>query len=74
MSDTPGTVSRILWHFTGGPRWDVVKNCQEPNPKPYDEAYKAFLSILRSKQLRVGQYHEVVKVVVPKLQEYDAKK
>jgi hypothetical protein len=26
MQLTPGTVSRILWHFTGGPAWNSEKN------------------------------------------------
>ena len=74
MADTPGTVSRILWHFTGRPKWNAAENRQENIPKPANEAYEAFLSILRSKQLRIGQYREVVKVRVPKLQKYNREK
>jgi hypothetical protein len=74
VEQPPGTVSRILWHFTGGPRWNKVKNRQEGRPKPASEAYEALLSILTSKELRLGQYREVVKVLVPKLRRYNAKK
>ena len=70
----PGTVSRILWHFTGGPKWDHTKNRQERRPKPASEAYEALLAILRSKQLHLGQYREVVRVRVPKLRRYNARK
>jgi len=74
VEQPPGTVSRILWHFTGGPGWNKVKNRQESRPKPASEAYEALLSILTSKELRLGQYREVVKVLVPKLRRYNAKK
>lgn len=43
MNARPGTVSRILWHFTGGP----------PESKKTDEeAYRALKSILETKSLR----------------------
>jgi hypothetical protein len=70
MGQAPGTVSRILWHFTGGPSWNSAENRQATRPKPREEAYKAFLSILRSRELRLGQYREVVKVDLPKLKSY----
>jgi len=62
----PGTVSKILWHFTGGPRWNTDKNRQESRSKPSAEAYEILLSILRSKLLWLGQYREVVTARVPK--------
>jgi hypothetical protein len=65
MQPTPGTVSKILWHFTGGPLWNCEKNCQESRPKPAQQAYEILVSILRSRQLRTGRYREVVKVLVP---------
>jgi hypothetical protein len=34
MPSSPGTVSKILWHFTGGPRWNEVEKRQEATPKP----------------------------------------
>jgi hypothetical protein len=67
LTSPPGTVSKILWHFTGGPKWNAKKNCQEQRPKPSTEAYVALLSILESRQLRLGAYREVVKVQVPDL-------
>jgi hypothetical protein len=68
---TPGTVSKILWHFTGGPPWDAERNCQATTPKADSSAYQAVLSILSSRQLRVGAYKEVVKVLVPKVRKYN---
>jgi Putative abortive phage resistance protein AbiGi, antitoxin len=65
VEQPPGTVSKILWHFTGGPKWNSAKNRQGKLPRPASEAYTALLSILKSKQLRLGQYQEVVKVEVP---------
>jgi len=66
MGQPPGTVSRILWHFTGGPAWNSIENCQGSKPKPREEAYKALLSILESKELHLGQYRELVKVDLAK--------
>ena len=55
----PGTVSKIHWHFTGGPRWDMRKQCQHKSPKKAILAYEAL--VFQSKTLRLGQYHELVK-------------
>lgn len=74
VEQPPGTVSKILWHFTGGPRWNSAKSRQESRPKPAGEAYAALLSILRSKELRLGNYREIVKVTVPKAHCHDTKK
>ena len=71
MTQAPGTVSKILWHFTGGPRWSTTRNRQERRRKPESDAYEALLSILRTKELRLGQYREVVKVKVPKQRQLD---
>ncbi|MFI5113892.1 MAG: abortive infection system antitoxin AbiGi family protein [Terriglobales bacterium] len=73
MKQPPGTVSKILWHFTGGPAWNSTERRQAAKPKPAEEAYQALLSILRSKELRLGGYREVVKVHVPKLRRYSKK-
>jgi len=73
MRQAPGTVSRILWHFTGGPKWNTSKDCQEKRPKLAEDAYHALLSIIRSKQLSLGGYREVVKVHLPKLRRYNKK-
>ena len=50
------------------------KKKQESKPKPADAAYRAVLSILKSKELRIGQYHEVVKIRVPELRRYNEKR
>jgi hypothetical protein len=65
MPISPGTVSKILWHFTGGPHWLDTENRQADDPKPEEEAFAALVSILQSKELRVGRYKEVIKVDGP---------
>ena len=62
---SPGTVSKILWHFTGGPIWNVKEKRQSKKPKPATKAYKNLKSILRTRELRLGTYKEVVKVILP---------
>jgi len=61
----PGTVSKILWHFTGGPSWNEKERKQSTSPKPAAEAYKSLRSILQSQELRLGAYTEIVRVVIP---------
>lgn len=73
MASRPGTVSKILWHFTGGPLWNDVTNKQLTELKPAIKGYDALKAILASKELRVGQYHEIVKVIVPEKRHYDVK-
>src|SRR4051794_27934893 len=73
MPSSPGTVSKILWHFTGGPRWNNETNHQEDEPKPIEESYSALIGILKSRELRIGQYKEVVNVIVPRLRIRDPK-
>ncbi len=62
----PGTVSNILWHFTGGPKWDDVKKKQLTIKKPDIEAFNNLKSILKTKELRLGSYKEIIKYVIPK--------
>lgn len=71
VAQAPGTVSKILWHFTGGPRWNSEKNCQQRKPKSAADAYEALLSILRTGELKLGDYREVVRVQIPKLRQWD---
>ena len=71
MTTRPGTVSKILWHFTGGPMWDDVNNRQLTELKPAAKGYDALKAILKTQQLRVGRYHEVVRVIVPEKRVYD---
>jgi hypothetical protein len=70
----PGTVSKILWHFTGGPKWNSRTECQSPHRKRAALAYQAFCSILRSKNLRLGEYLECARVIVPERHRYDREK
>ncbi len=67
----PGTVSRILWHFTGGPSWDLKKQRQNIRPKYPQKAYESLLSILKTSELRVGSYKEIVRVVTPVVKSFD---
>lgn len=64
MSKTPGTVSKILWHFTGGPGWDVDKDRQLGEPKEDESAYDALISILNSYELRASTYSESIKAFI----------
>jgi hypothetical protein len=61
----PGTVSKILWHFTGGPRWNPATNRQNTAPKEASAAYKNLVAILRSREVRLGSYKELFRVRVP---------
>lgn len=63
----PGTVSKILWHFTGGPLWSESLSKQESEPKPMNLSFDVLIKILKSKQLRVSNYSELVRVIVPEM-------
>jgi hypothetical protein len=65
LSGSPGTVSKILWHFTGGPTWNSKLNKQNKRPKPGKDAYASLTSILEEKRLRLGNYREIVSVTLP---------
>lgn len=60
-----GTVSKILWHFTGGPRWDIKNNKQYKELKKFDEAFEILKTIINSKHLRLSNYSEIINVRVP---------
>lgn len=64
ISKHPKTHSEILWHFTGGPKWNKKQNHQSKNPKSPEEAFKTLIKILETKTLRIGGYHEVIKCSV----------
>lgn len=64
---TPGTVSKILWHFTGGPLWDDVLNKQKMDLKSSADAYEILLKIIESSELRISNYSELIKVIIPKV-------
>jgi hypothetical protein len=65
MPSSPGTVSKILWHFPGGPKWDDATKKQEETPKAPEGAYVALLGIISSHELRIGKYKELVHVENP---------
>ncbi|MFO8072830.1 MAG: abortive infection system antitoxin AbiGi family protein [Polyangia bacterium] len=67
----PGTVSKILWHFPGGPTWDKQQMKQSECRKPDVETYKALCGILDSKELRLGRYQEVVNWQIPEIDVID---
>lgn len=62
---TPGTVSRILWHFTGGPDWNSKTQKQMRRPKARDSAYANLVSVVKTLKLRLGGYSESISVSVP---------
>lgn len=78
MSKTPGTVSKILWHFTGGPKWDNKNQTQEKGTKPLIKAYEALKGIIAEQELRQSSYREVIKHrgvnKVKKLETYEIEK
>lgn len=63
--EIPGTVSRILWHFTGGPLWNDSTKKQNLKPKPLKQAYSILKAILNDKELRISKYKELLKVRLP---------
>src|SRR6185295_18155854 len=71
IPQSPGTVSRILWHFTGGPLWNDGERRQKSSPKPSFQAFANLKSILKSCVLRLGDYKEVIKVRIPERRTYN---
>jgi hypothetical protein len=69
-NDSPGTVSKILWHFTGGPIWDAKANKQGKKLKPAKDAFSNLKAIIRSRTLKIGRFKEVVNVVLPSYKQY----
>jgi hypothetical protein len=70
---SPGTVSRILWHFTGGPVWDEDERRQGSSPKPAARAYANLRSILKSSEVRLGGYKELIRVRFAEKRKYNRK-
>lgn len=69
---SPGTVSKILWHFTGGPVWDAKRKRQQHKPKGAPKAYDNLKSILKSRELRLGGYKEIVRLTLPEVRRWDS--
>ncbi|MGY5796681.1 abortive infection system antitoxin AbiGi family protein [Rheinheimera faecalis] len=62
---TPGTVSKILWHFTGGPIWDEGMQKQSSELKSDMTAYQNLSAIIRSQKLKASQYTEFFTTSLP---------
>lgn len=58
----PGTISKILWHFTGGPTWDSSKEQYSSERKSERNAFECLTNILKSRELKVGNFREVISV------------
>lgn len=71
FEEAPGTVSKILWHFTGGPTWNAKLKKQNSSLKPPQSAYDNLISILKLRNLKLGDYREVVKVKLPPRTRFD---
>jgi hypothetical protein len=63
MHGTPGTVSRILWHFTGGPIRERHAYRTSKELKSEEKSYEALVAILKSKELRLGSCPERIDVM-----------
>jgi len=66
-----GTVSKILWHFTGGPKWDAENRIQSNEPKEIEIAYDNLCKILESKRLKLSNYNEEVNYTIPEIEVID---
>ena len=64
---SPGTVSKILWHFTGGPKWDTDNHRQMDKPKSMKESYDILIKILKTSILKTSEYSEIVRVIIPEI-------
>ncbi len=58
-------VSKILWHFTGGPIRDASNSELSDQIKSPNAAYDALKSILLTQELRTGSYKEEITAVFP---------
>ncbi|MBU0913130.1 MAG: hypothetical protein KKF22_11375 [Gammaproteobacteria bacterium] len=65
LTSIPGTVSKILWHFTGGPARDPSTKRQSDQPKDSNDAYNALLKIIKSHYLKAGSDNEILVVPSP---------
>ena len=54
-----------------GPTWNKKEKRQNILHKPAQSAYENLKAIIRSRQLNLGNYLEVVKVILPELTKYD---
>jgi hypothetical protein len=67
MPSSPGTVSKILWHFTGGALREPPFYRPQSTLKSPEDSFKGIVSILKSKELRLGggpERIDVMRVIV----------
>jgi hypothetical protein len=64
MSKSPGTVSKILWHFTGGPEWDPELHRQKTVPKKSAVAYDILNKIIEECVLKTSSFSEVAQTLM----------
>jgi hypothetical protein len=57
--------SKILWHLTGGPKWNVELKCRETTPKSDEEASSNLNNILKSNLLKASSIPETIKYFNP---------
>jgi hypothetical protein len=69
----PKTHSDILWHFTGGKTHNIKNHKESKNLKSLKTAFEILKTILKTKNLKVGSYHEYIKCVMPSQQIYNDK-
>lgn len=70
----PVTHSDVLWHFTGGPKWNSRKKMQSKKTKSNNDSFEILIKILKSKTLRLGSYHELLKVSRYNNKRFDSRK
>ena len=58
------STSPVLWHFTGGPKWDETTGVLGESIKPENEAYDLLINILLESNLRLSTYREEVSYIV----------
>lgn len=71
--EKPKTHSDILWHFTGGSKWNLTKQNYSLKLKTQKESYDIAIKILSSKVLKLGNYHEKFIVSLPNYEKIDKK-
>lgn len=71
--EKPKTHSDILWHFTGGSKWNSTKQNYYLKLKTQKESYDIAIKILSSKVLKLGNYHEKFIVSLPNYEKIDKK-
>ena len=55
-----------------GGTWNAVTEKSKKRPKSSKDAYQRLLSILRNKRLKLGPYHEIIKITVPREKYFDS--